>query len=465
MPDDEVDPDDAVDPVAVRPRPLRRAVLRGGAVVTAVVALLVAGGLVAAHRIHRLQPPPVVRTSLAASRTVPGTPPVLPWPPTGQAAVAVPALGIALTSGPEVPVPIASLTKMTTAVVVLRDHPVAPGSDGPSLTVTAADVAVYEADLSKDESTVAVRVGEVLTERQALEGLLTQSANNLAYVLAVWDAGSQAAFVTKMNVLAATLGMTESHYTDASGFAATSVSSAADCLKMAVAGMAIPTFAEVVSLTSVTLPVVGTVANIVTQIGSDGVIGIKSGFTAQAGGCMVLAADREVGGRRVLVIAAVLGQPVPPAVAVAAPVAPSSVAPATGVGSNTTTITTPTTIPYIPDPLRYAGPAAEALLSAAEAGATPVVVAVPGGTVARAVTVWGGAGHSVAVVTSAGATLLAWPGQAVRSVPVVHVPPGARRGESVGSVRYVLGLQSVASPLRLAAPLPEPNWWWRLVHR
>ncbi len=445
--------------MAVRPRSPRRAVLRSGAAVTAVAVLLVAGGLVAAHRIRRLQPPPVVRTSLAASRTVPGTPPVLPWPPTGQAAVAVPALGIALTSGPEVPVPIASLTKMTTAVVVLRDHPVAPGSDGPSLTVTAADVAVYQGDLSKDESTVAVRVGEVLTERQALEGLLTQSANNLAYALAVWDAGSQAAFVTKMNALATTLGMTESHYTDASGFAATSVSSAADCLKMAVAGMAIPTFAEVVSLTSVTLPVVGTVPNIVTQIGSDGVIGIKSGFTAQAGGCMVLAADREVGGRRVLAIAAVLGQPVPPAVVVAAPVAPQSAGSATGVGSTTTT-----TIPYIPDPLRYAGPAAEALVSAAEAGATPVVVAVPGGTVARAVTIWGGAGHSVAVVTTAGATLLAWPGQAVRSVPVVHVPLGARRGESVGSVRYVLGLQSVASRLRLAAPLPEPNWWWRLVH-
>lgn len=445
--------------MAVRPRSPRRAVLRSGAAVTAVAVLLVAGGLVAAHRIRRLQPPPVVRTSLAASRTVPGTPPVLPWPPTGQAAVAVPALGIALTSGPEVPVPIASLTKMTTAVVVLRDHPVAPGSDGPSLTVTAADVAVYQGDLSKDESTVAVRVGEVLTERQALEGLLTQSANNLAYALAVWDAGSQAAFVTKMNALAATLGMTESHYTDASGFAATSVSSAADCLKMAVAGMAIPTFAEVVSLTSVTLPVVGTVPNIVTQIGTDGVIGIKSGFTAQAGGCMVLAADREVGGRRVLAIAAVLGQPVPPAVVVAAPVAPQSAGSATGVGSTITT-----TIPYIPDPLRYAGPAAEALVSAAEAGATPVVVAVPGGTVARAVTIWGGAGHSVAVVTTAGATLLAWPGQAVRSVPVVHVPLGARRGESVGSVRYVLGLQSVASRLRLAAPLPEPNWWWRLVH-
>ena len=77
--------------------------------------------------------------------------------------------------------PIASLTKMTTALVVLRDHPLAPGANGPAITITAADVAEYDNELHNDESTIPIQVGEMLTERQMLEALLTQSANDIAY--------------------------------------------------------------------------------------------------------------------------------------------------------------------------------------------------------------------------------------------------------------------------------------------
>ena len=50
-----------------------------------------------------------------------------------------------------------------------------------------------------DQSTVPIQLGETLTERQMLEALLTQSANDIAYSLAVWDAGTEPAFVAKMN--------------------------------------------------------------------------------------------------------------------------------------------------------------------------------------------------------------------------------------------------------------------------
>ena len=120
------------------------------------------------------------------------------------------------------------------------------------------------------------------------------------------------AFVAKMNAAAASLGASSTHFVDASGYDPHSVSTAADCLRIAAAGMVIPTFAAVVGMTTVTLPLVGTVHNLVTEIGSNGVVGVKSGYTSYAGGCMVLAADRVVDGRTVLVLAAVLGQPVPP---------------------------------------------------------------------------------------------------------------------------------------------------------
>ena len=61
--------------------------------------------------------PPDVHVAAAS------TPVALPWPATGQSAIAVPAIGIDVTSGPEQSVPIASLTKMMTAYLILRDHP------------------------------------------------------------------------------------------------------------------------------------------------------------------------------------------------------------------------------------------------------------------------------------------------------------------------------------------------------
>ena len=141
-----------------------------------------------------------------------------------------------------------------------------------------------------------------------LEALLNQSANDVAYSLAVWDAGSEAAFVAKMNSLAVSLGALHTHYVDASGYQPQSESTAADSLRIAAAGMSIPTFAKVADMPTVSLPLVGTVHNIVTQIGSNGVVGVKSGYTAQSAGCMVLAGYRTIFGRSVLVLASALGQ-------------------------------------------------------------------------------------------------------------------------------------------------------------
>jgi serine-type D-Ala-D-Ala carboxypeptidase (penicillin-binding protein 5/6) len=63
---------------------------------------------------------------------------------------------------------------------------------------------------------VAVEAGEAISERQALEALLLPSADNMAWILARWDAGGQAGFTAKMNAAARTLGMTGTGYTDPS---------------------------------------------------------------------------------------------------------------------------------------------------------------------------------------------------------------------------------------------------------
>ncbi len=431
-----------------------------------VVLLLVvvaSASLVAVHRIDRRLPQPTVAAGrLAASvvpSVVPGAAPVAPWPAAGQGAVAIPDLGYAVQSGPEHPVPIASLTKMTTAVVVLRDHPVAPGSSGPTVTITPDEAAQFGVNLANDETNIPLLAGETLTELQLLEALLVLSADDAAYTLAVWDAGSQQAFLAKMNALAASLGAEHSHYADASGFDPRSVSTAADTLRIAAAGMAIPTFASVAGMPVVNLPGVGAAPNIVTKIGTDGIVGVKSGYTAQASGCMVLAGFRIVDGRSVLVLASALGQREP---------GPPAVPPTPGAPGAPPTTTTPTA-PYSPIeaqyPLLYTEPIVDHLLDTAKASIVQVPLVTAGQTVATASTEWGGNREMVPVVAERGARLLAVPGQRmVAAMAPAGTSGGNTGGGPAGAVRFTLGPQAETVPVRLVHRLPDPGWWWKMLH-
>src|SRR5262249_59005874 len=82
------------------------------------------------------------------------------------------------------PAAIASVAKVMTAYVVLRDHPLRLGQEGPTITLGDADVADTDRRAGQDESVVPVAAGEELTERQALQALLLPSAHHIAPVLA-----------------------------------------------------------------------------------------------------------------------------------------------------------------------------------------------------------------------------------------------------------------------------------------
>ena len=247
---------------------------------------------------------------LPATITVSGRRPHLAWPLSGQAAVTVPGIGSMGTSGPvRTPQPIASLAKVMTGYVILADHPLAAGQPGPTLTVTAAEAGAYQAELAANESLIPVRAGERLTERQALEALLLPSADNIAQILARWDAGSRPAFVRKMNAAATRLGMRHTRYTDPSGYAPSTVSTALDQVKLAEAAMRDTPFAAIVAESAATIPVAGLVHNRNTLLGTDGVVGIKTGSATYSGGCLLFAAVRRIASRKVTLYGTVLGQP------------------------------------------------------------------------------------------------------------------------------------------------------------
>ncbi|WP_159450986.1 D-alanyl-D-alanine carboxypeptidase family protein [Micromonospora cremea] len=274
-----------------------------------ILLLLLGGGLYAVAPLRDPLPAPTVELTVPASMTIPGTAPRLPWPRTGQAMISVGGLGNLGAFGGSKPVPIASVTKVMTAYVILTEHPLAVGEQGPKLTVSAEQAAAYPAEKARGESLVEVRAGEVITERQALQAVLLPSANNMARILAAWDSGSVAAFVEKMNAVADDLGMSDTDYTDPSGLDPETVSTARDQVILASRAMALPAFAEIVKQKQATIPVAGTVQNYNELVGRNGVVGIKTGSTDEAGGCLVFAAVVTVGGRKLSVVGAVLGQP------------------------------------------------------------------------------------------------------------------------------------------------------------
>lgn len=235
--------------------------------------------------------------------------PAFKWPAGVQGALAVVGSGWLSLAGPASPRPIASVAKVMTAYVVLRDHPLAGNEPGPLITVTARDVARYQLDVSTGQSSFPVRVGERLSERQALVALLLPSANNIATLLARWDAGSVAAFVVRMNGTARALGLMHTLYAGPSGFNPGSVSTAADQVRLAATALTNPTFATLVDTRRSELPVGTWVYNVNQMLGYDGVIGVKTGTSNQAGACLVFAARGPIDGHSLLIVGALLGGP------------------------------------------------------------------------------------------------------------------------------------------------------------
>jgi D-alanyl-D-alanine carboxypeptidase (penicillin-binding protein 5/6) len=231
------------------------------------------------------------------------------WPAYGQAAF-VQTGESQIQAGPnQHPAAIASVAKVMTAYLVLRDHPLSPGQDGPTITLTDADVADTDRRRRQQESVVSIAAGEQLTERQALQALLLPSANNIAAVLARWDAGSTDRFVARMNATARSLGMTHTRYTDPSGYDDATVSTAADQVRLVDRAMRLPVIASIVAAPSAAIPVAGTVHNTNTLLGHKGFVGVKTGSDDAAGGCFAFRAIRWIDGKRTTITGVVLGQP------------------------------------------------------------------------------------------------------------------------------------------------------------
>lgn len=348
------------------------------------------------------------------------SPTPLQWPTQGESAIDIPSAGVLATNS-EQTYPIASLTKMMTAYVVLHDAPLTPGQSGPCMTIRAGDVATLAEMKRGDNSYVNVATGEQLCESQLLNGLLVHSANNFAVLLATLVAGNPTTFVAQMNTQAEKLGLTHTAYVDVDGVDPGDASTASDQVRLAAIIMRNPLIRHIVAQPAVTLPIAGTVFSYTPGVGSDGIIGVKSGRTSAAGGCDVMAREVVINGRPRLLLSAVLDQR----------------------GG---------------DVLRDAGAAA---LDLQNQMVTPVHFTLPPGTVVGSYS-WDH--HVVTVATASPLTLTMLPlmGGAMHYdlTALPHVT-SAPQGAIVGFLRPSTGSGGSVDVVT-TAPVPAPTWWERL---
>ncbi|MFE4851368.1 D-alanyl-D-alanine carboxypeptidase, partial [Streptomyces sp. NPDC056689] len=353
----------------------------------------------------------------------------LPWPAEGQGSMDVSGIGAMDRFGEQKPVPIGSVAKAMTAYVVLKDHPLQPGKDGPSIGVDAKAEKEGGYD-SEGESTLnTVKEGDKLSQKDALSAIMIPSANNIARLLARWDAGSEEAFVKKMNAAAKDLGMTGTTYTDPSGLKETTVSTAQDQVKLGNELVKIQALMDITKLPTWKDPSGKTWQNYNRLVPYNNAVGVKTGSTTKAGGNLLFAATKDAGGETVTVVGAILGQHRAPIIDTVNAVSKTAMLAAQDAVKASTILKKGDVVGYVDDGL---------------GGQTPVVVT-------KNVSAVGWAGLTVKLELADGAKGAA-------------VPHSAKAGTKVGELKVGDGSGgAVTVPVALQKDLAEPGFGQKLT--
>ncbi|MCZ0974636.1 serine hydrolase [Streptomyces albulus] len=288
-----------------------RTVVRRFKIWTPLAVLLVIVFMVV-QAVRPLPAPTLVLGDAKSSFTFAGGKLSIPWPEQGQAAVKVVGSGEVGTFGEQKSVPTASVAKIMTAYVILRDHPLKDKNDkGPQIQVD--DKAVQEGNSESESRIAGLKAGQKFSEQDMLKMLMIPSGNNIARLLARWDTQSadEAAFVKKMNAAAKDLGMTKTTYTDPSGLDPKTVSTAVDQIKLAEAVMKFDAFRPIVAMPNAEIPGLPERINNNNDnllLAGLSVKGIKTGSSTAAGGTLSWAAYKTVDGKDRLILGTMMDQ-------------------------------------------------------------------------------------------------------------------------------------------------------------
>ncbi|MGZ4132397.1 MAG: D-alanyl-D-alanine carboxypeptidase family protein [Actinomycetota bacterium] len=192
---------------------------------------------------------------------------------------------------PDAPRPIASLTKVMTALLVLERV-------RPDDVVAVDSRAVFARKDYGATSTLGLRAGERITVEDLLYGMLLGSANDAAVALAIHVSGSVDAFVALMNRRATQLGMSSTSFSSASGLDDRGRSTPRDLFRLTRVVNADPAFTRITSTRERTIASPKGPPRRIQNRNAllwlyPGAFGTKTGFTAAAGPCLIASAQRD----------------------------------------------------------------------------------------------------------------------------------------------------------------------------
>lgn len=194
----------------------------------------------------------------------------------------VDSMGIVYQQSKDTPLPMASLTKMMTALIILENHSL-------SENVLIPPLSEYV-----EGSSMRLKPGDTLTVSDLLHGLMINSGNDAATVLAMYHSGTVFSFVKEMNTKADELGLRHTHFQNPHGLDAPHhYSSAHDLAILSKMLLSYPALRKIVTIPKESIPsslgsgyeLVNTNALLDSPFP---VYGIKTGTTDNAGECLVL---------------------------------------------------------------------------------------------------------------------------------------------------------------------------------
>ena len=397
--------------------------MRGKGRLRRTISWLCAGLLLLTLAVYRYQTAPLL-TAVEFQEIAAHAPEVKPltWPGYGQAAVATKDLGIVATHGETAPQSTASTAKLMTVLAIMQKKPFSDGR-GETITFTADDVARYSTYVAGNGTTAAVSARLQWTQYQALQAILLASANNISDTMAIWAFGSLENYREYAQEMVRKLGMNETTIgTDASGYDASTASTAHDLALLALRVLEEPVLREIMSQQTVTLPVAGAITNTNFLLDHDEIVGMKTGYNPEAGGVFVLAGRHSVDEHAQDIVTVVMGAP---------------------GGSS-----------------RVAQDDAYALYASAKENFSYQQITTSGQPIGSAVPAWS---EAIPVLAKEGVGMFVWSGTPIGlQLPNEYIEPGS---QGAGVLTISRGEQQRDIPLTLARPIPQPNLWWRIVAR
>lgn len=416
----------AVDPKVQRTR--RRRGLLIAAVVTAVV-LASAGGYTGWALTAPVSAPVVTSQTPAVPAPAAAT---IALPIEGASAISVSgaddylgptASGMWATSGTDEPRPIASISKLITALVVLDAKPLAgPDEPGPTITFGKADHDLYDKYYVLGATIAAMPIGSSLSQRDALATMLIPSASNYAEAVSTWAFGSQNAFLGATRRWLDAHGLTGTTIVEPTGISSRNTSTPTDLMAIAKLAAANPTIAQIVATPSLALPGPGAMSSTNELLGRDGITGLKTGNLGEGSYSLLYTASLDVGAGELLQVTGVaLG----------------------GYSRQSVNV------------------GVLALLDSIRNGFHEVPLASTGQEVGSYSTPWG---STARLVVSEKASIFTWSDTPITVTMETTTPQTYADGEVVGTITWTAGPHTASATVEIDGSIAAPTDWWRLTH-